>query len=166
VNAAKFISIWTNYIFSAQAMVAQFVNSGANMTDTSNTAAIVVLEAFEHVHPDRCDEYETAGVEIDNKVKETEPGMLVHALTCVSKSSEAIVYRWLEIFDGATALAAHFDSPAVKAHIEKVSDGILVAPTDLVLYTNWSEDEKEIWKARLGGSLTFAPVRAGYYLTR
>lgn len=136
------------------------------MTDTPNATSIVVLEAFEHVHPDRCDEYEAAGVEIDNKVKETEPGMLVHALTRVSESPNAVVYRWLEIFDSAQSLAAHFANPVVKAHIKKVSDGILVAPTDLVLYTGWSEAEKNMWNARLGGSLTFAPVRAGYYLTR
>ncbi|SEK18437.1 putative quinol monooxygenase [Pacificibacter marinus] len=136
------------------------------MTDTPNAAAFVVLEAFEHVHPDRCAEYEAAGIEIDNKVKETEPGMVVHALTRVSEGPDAVVYRWLEIFDGADALVSHFDNPAVKAHIAKVSESILVKPTDLVLYTSWSDDEKAIWNARLGGSLTFAPVRAGYYLTR
>ncbi|WP_099826485.1 putative quinol monooxygenase [Oceaniglobus indicus] len=136
------------------------------MTDTPNAAALVVLEAFEHVHPDRCAEYEAAGVEIDRKCKETEPKMLVHALTRVAETPQAVTYRWLEIFDGAEAVENHFANPVVKDHIAKLNDGLLVAPTDIVLYTGWSDAEKDHWNQRLGGNIAFAPVRAGFYLTR
>lgn len=137
------------------------------MSQTGNTSAILVMEAFEHVHPDRCAEYEAAGVEIDDRVRESEPGMLVHALTRVRETDRAVTYRWLEIFENADALAAHFDNPAVKAHVARLGEGILVAPTELVLYTGWSEAEQAEWRERLGGApLTFAPVLAGYYLER
>lgn len=135
-------------------------------TTTDTTAALIVLEAYEHVDPARCADYEIAAQAIDDKVKETEPGMLVHALTRIAETPDKVTYRWLEIFDGVAALEAHFASPHVKDHVARMSDGILLSPVELVLYTGWSEAEKAEINARLGGALSFAEVRAGYYLTR
>lgn len=128
---------------------------------------ILVLEAFEHVHPDQSAAYEAAAPRIDDAVRQSEPGMLVHALTEVSRSDNEVVYRWLEIFDGAASLAAHFDNPADHKHVAKLNDGMLVAPTELVIYADWDEAEREEWRQRItGAKLIFAPVLAGYYLTR
>lgn len=137
------------------------------MSQSENAGRILVMEAFEHVHPDRCADYEAAGVVIDDKVKDSEPGMLVHALTRVKETADAVTYRWLEIFEDSDAFAAHFDNPAVQEHVAKLNEGTLVAPTELVLYTAWSDDEKAQWRQKLSGAkLTFAPVLAGFYLTR
>ncbi|WP_353474421.1 antibiotic biosynthesis monooxygenase [Salipiger sp. H15] len=133
---------------------------------TDTIAALIVLEAFEHVDPSRCADYETAAKAIDDKVKETEPGMLVHALTRVAEAPDRVTYRWLEIFDGVAALEAHFASPHVKEHVARMMDGILLSPVELVLCVGWSEAEKAEINARLGGALTFAEVKTGYYLTR
>lgn len=133
---------------------------------TNTTAKMIVLEAFEHVHPNRVADYEAAGKLIDDKVRETEPGMLVHALTRVGETDDRVTYRWLEIFDGLPALEAHFNSPHVKAHVAKVSDGILISPVELVLYTDWTDAEKSEINDRMGGALTFAEVCAGYYHAR
>lgn len=135
-------------------------------TTGETTGKLIVLEAFEHVHPERCAEYEAAGKIIDDTVRETEPGMLVHALTVHARLDDRVTYRWLEIFDGLAALEAHFASPHVKAHVAKLNDGILLSPVELVLYTDWTEAEKAEINERLGGALTFAEVRAGYYHAR
>lgn len=137
------------------------------MSQSETAAQILVMEAFEHVRPDRCADYEAAGIVIDNKVKDSEPGMLVHALTKVSETPEAVTYRWLEIFKNADAFAAHFDNPAVQEHVAMLNEGILAAPTELVLYTGWTEAEKAALREKLpGAKLSFAPVLAGYYLKR
>lgn len=128
---------------------------------------ILVLEAFEHVKPAICADYEAAGKTIDDKVKETEPGMLVHALTKISESADVAVYRWLEVFDSPAALEAHFNSPHVQAHVTMLNDKMLTAPTEIVLYTGWSEDEKAAWlDAHPGGNIRFAPILASFFLDR
>ncbi len=128
---------------------------------------ILALEAFEHVKPEMCAEYEAAGVTIDNRVKETEPGMLVHALTKVTETSDEAVYRWLEVFDSPAALEAHFNSPHVQAHVAMLNDTMLTEPTEIVLYTGWSGDEKAAWlDAHPGANVRFAPILASFFLDR
>ncbi|MCK7614999.1 putative quinol monooxygenase [Roseibium sediminicola] len=137
------------------------------MNQSDNSSNILVMEAFEHVHPDHCDKYEAAALFIDNLVKESEPGMLVHALTKMNKSPELVTYRWLEVFSDSNALRTHLDNPAVIEHVAKLNSGILAAPTELVLYTSWSDEEKNDWRRKLNSTkLTFAPVIAGFYLKR
>ncbi|EBA06108.1 putative quinol monooxygenase [Sagittula stellata] len=131
---------------------------------TASIDRFIALEAFEHVHPDRVADYETASQAIDDKVKETEPGMLVHALTVAARADDRVTYRWLEVFTDLAALEAHFASPHVKAHgAHLTGDGILLSPVEIVLYVDWSEDEKAEINQRLGGALTFAEVRSGFY---
>ena len=84
--------------------------------ETNRSSAMIVLEAFEQVYPDRVDVYEVAACRIDEIVKQTEPGMLVHALSRQHATTEAITYRWLEVFANTAALSAHLDNPAVLEH--------------------------------------------------
>ncbi|PZX12185.1 quinol monooxygenase YgiN [Palleronia aestuarii] len=130
---------------------------------TAPTDRIIVLEAFEHVHPDRCTDYEAASQAIDDLARETEPGMLVHALTVHARADDRVTYRWLEVFTDAAALEAHFASLHVQAHGAKLNDGILLSPVEILLYVDWSEAEKVEINTRLGGALKFAEVRSGFY---
>lgn len=130
---------------------------------TATTDRIIALEAFEHVHPDRVADYEAASQAIDDKVKETEPGMLIHALTVHARAEDRVTYRWLEVFTDLAALEAHVASPHVKAHGAHLNDGILLSPVEIVLYVDWTEAEKAEINQRLGGALQFAEVRSGFY---
>ncbi len=121
------------------------------------------LEAFEPVYKDRVAEYERMGKEIDDLVKETEPGMLVHAHTIVSEDDDKTVYRWLEVFQNYEDMQAHIDSPHVQAHIAKLNDGILCGPLKIVIYCDWTEEQKEPFRQLMGENLSFAPLVNGYF---
>lgn len=128
---------------------------------------IVALEAFEHVHNDRVAEYLELGNLIDDQVKASEPGMLVHALTTASENGSETVFRWLEVFENAAALDAHLSNPFVVAHIEKLNDGILSGATDLVIYSDWDDALRGDWSNKLSGAnLSFAPMHTGFFLKR
>ena len=128
---------------------------------------ILALEAFEYVKRDQTDTYEAMAEEIDRKVQESEPGMLVHALTKISEDESETIYRWLEVFENAEALKAHIENPAVVAHIAKMNDGVLSGPTEIVLYTDWNETQKAHWREVFAGAkLVFAPTLSGFYVKR
>lgn len=128
---------------------------------------ILVLEAFEHVHTDKVEDYERMGSAIDDLVKATEPGMLVHALTKVSKTDQEVVYRWLEVFDSEMALEKHVSNPHVIAHIAAMNQGVLAGETELVIYCDWDDNQKAYWNKKVSGAkLTFAPMLSGFFLAR
>jgi len=124
------------------------------------------LEAYEHVNKDKIAEYEKMGLKIDREVKETEPGMLVHALTKVSENDKRAVYRWLEIFETPEALQAHLDNPPVQAHIKKLNSGILSGPSHIIIYADWDKAQKDYWRKTFGDILTYAPMKTGFLLKR
>ena len=128
---------------------------------------VLVLEAFEHVHNGLVQDYLEMAQVIDDLVKENEPGMLVHALTRSSGDEEETVFRWLEVFENSDALAYHLDSKHVTEHIATLNDGILSAPTDLVIYADWNDELKRYWQAQLtDANLDFASVNSGFYRER
>lgn len=128
---------------------------------------MLALEAYEYVKRGQTDLYETMAEEIDQKVQDSEPGMLVHALTKISEDETETVYRWLEVFENAEALKAHIENPAVVAHIEKMNNGVLSGPTEIVLYTDWNETQKAHWREVFAGAkLVFAPTLSGFYVKR
>lgn len=130
-------------------------------------STLLALEAFEHVHNDQTQAYELMGKSIDELVKDTEPGMLVHTLTKISENDNETLYRWLEVFDGEKALEAHLNNPHVISHIEAMNNGVLSGPTDIVIYADWSEAVKEHWRKTLAGAnLTFAAMITGFFVTR
>lgn len=139
----------------------------ADNTSENQQPTILVLEAFEHVHKGRVADYERMGSVIDDQVKETEPGMLVHALTKISESDEEAVYRWLEVFDGEQAFEKHLSNPHVIKHVGAMNDGVLCGETELVIYSDWTEDRKDHWRAKISGvKLTFAPMLTSFFLNR
>ena len=121
------------------------------------------LEAFEHVHKSKAEAYERMGAAIDDKVKETEPGMLIHTHTKISEDDEKVVYRWLEVFQNYEDMQVHLENPHVQAHIEKLNDGILCAPLEIILYCDWTEEQKEPLRQLTGIRLSFAPLVNGYF---
>ncbi len=125
--------------------------------------SLFFLEAFEHVHKDKAEEYERLGAEIDNKVMETEPGILIHAQTRISENDEEVVYRWLEVYEKYEDLQFHLENEHVQAHVRKMDDGFLCAPIEVVIYCDWTEEQKEPWREMAGISLTFAPLVNGYF---
>ncbi|HCL67860.1 MAG TPA: hypothetical protein DIC56_24100 [Rhizobium sp.] len=135
------------------------------MSDTSKvSSSIVVLEAFEYVHAQHRGAYEKAGIAIDKRVEQLEPGMLVHILTEVSGSSEVITYRWLEIFQDVEGLRDHLSSAHVAEHVASLSQGLLAAPTDLVIYGVSGAEEREVLQAEFGTAhLRFASEITSFF---
>ena len=125
--------------------------------------SLFFLEAFEHVHKDKAGEYERLSREVDNKVKETEPGNLIHVHTKISEENDKVVYRWLEVFAKYEDLQVHLDNEHVQAHVQKLGDGYLCAPIEVIVYCDWTEEQKEYWRQIPGISLTFAPLVNGYF---
>jgi quinol monooxygenase YgiN len=121
------------------------------------------LEAFERIHKERVEEYELLSREIDRKVKETEPGNLIHVQTKVSEDDRGAVYRWLEVFASQDALQEHLDNEHVQAHVTKLNDGFLSAPLEVIIHCDWTEEEKEHWRKAIGIPITFAPLVNGYF---
>ncbi len=122
------------------------------------------LEAFEHVHKDRAAEYEELSRQTDLKVKETEPGMLIHAQTKVLETDDKIVYRWQETFSSYAGFEAHITNPHTQKHIEALNNGLLCAPLEVVIYCDWTDEQKAPWLAVEGISLRFAELVNGYYV--
>lgn len=128
---------------------------------------IFALEAFEYVHNDRVLDYEAMGSIIDDQVKVSESGMLVHALTKISEDASETTFRWLEIFENSDALEAHVSNPCVIQHIEKLSDDILSNRTKIVIYADWNNELKAYWHEKLSGALlVFADMKTGFFLSR
>ena len=125
--------------------------------------SLFFLEAFERIHKERVEEYELLSREIDRKVKETEPGNLIHVQTKVSEDDLEAVYRWLEVFASQDALQAHLDNKHVQAHVAKLNDGFLSAPLEVIIHCDWTEEEKEHWRKAIGISITFTPLVNGYF---
>ncbi len=125
--------------------------------------SLFFLEAFEHVHKHKAKEYESMANEIDNNVKQTESGMLIHVHTKVLENDLEVVYRWLEVYEKYEDLRFHLDSEAVQAHIQKINDGFLCASLEIIVYCDWTEDQKEPLLQIPGISLTFAPMVNGYF---
>ena len=121
------------------------------------------LEAFERVHRDKVEEYERMGAFIDGKVEETEPGMLIHVHSKVSETEDDVVYRWLEVYESFEDLQRHLENEYVQAHIQKLNDGILAAPLEVIVYCDWTEEQKAPWRQTSGVSLSFAPLVNGYF---
>ena len=127
-----------------------------------------LLEAYEHVHKDKAGQYEAMCTDVDNKIKETEPGILVHTLERVSEDDTKVVYRWLEVFRNYEDLQFHLDNPCGIEHHEKIEDdNVMCAPIDVRIYADWTEEQKAPLRDASGSlSITFAPLVTGFFRTQ
>ena len=119
------------------------------------------MEVFEHVNKSRVAEYEALSRETDTKVHANEPGMLVHVQTRVAEDERKVTYRWQETFQSIEDYRAHVQNPDVALHMQKLNDGILCAPIEVVVYCDWPDERKAKWLARTE-NLRFAGIVSGY----
>ena len=126
--------------------------------------SLFFLEAFEKVYKSKVIEYEKMSNITDQKVRDTEPGMLLHAQTKISENELEVTYRWMEVFENYEAFEAHLKNPFVEKHIKLFTENkILSGPVEVKIHCDWSEGEKrEIFKIP-GIELSFIPLVNGYF---
>ena len=94
--------------------------------------SLFFLEAFEKVYKSKVIEYEKMSNIIDQKVRDTEPGMLLHAQTKISENELEVTYRWMEVFENYEAFEAHLKNPFVEKHIKIFTENkILSGPVEV-----------------------------------
>ena len=126
--------------------------------------SLFFLEAYEKVYKSKVIEYEKMSNITDQKVRDTEPGMLLHAQTKISENEFEVTYRWMEVFENYEAFEAHLKNPFVEKHIKKFTENeILSGPVDVRIYCDWSEDEKTKISKIPGLELSFMPLVNGYF---
>ena len=126
--------------------------------------SLFFLEAYEKVYKSKVIEYEKMSNITDQKVRDTEPGMLLHAQTKISENEPEVTYRWMEVFENYEAFEAHLKNPFVEKHIKRFTENkILSGPVEVKIHCDWSEEEKrEIFKIP-GIELSFIPLVNGYF---
>ena len=126
--------------------------------------SLFFLEAYEKVHKSKVLEYEKMSKLVDEKVKDIEHGMLIHAQTKISENDHEVLYRWMEVFENFEAFEAHLKNPFVEKHIKSFTEKeILSGPVDVKIYCDWSE-EKKIKILKIPGlELSFTPLVNGYF---
>ena len=126
--------------------------------------SLFFLEAFEKVYKSKVIEYEKMSNITDQKVRDTEPGMLLHAQTKISENELEVTYRWMEVFENYEAFEAHLKNPFVEKHIKIFTENkILSGPVEVKIHCDWSEERKrEIFKIP-GIELSFIPLVNGYF---
>ena len=126
--------------------------------------SLFFLEAYEKVYKSKVIEYEKMSNITDQKVRDTEPGMLLHVQTKISENETEVTYRWMEVFENYEALEAHLKNPFVEKHLKRFTENkILSGPVELKIHCDWSEErKKEILKIP-GVKISFIPLVNGYF---
>ena len=126
--------------------------------------SLFFLEAIENVYKSKVKEYEIMSKFTDDKVREIEPGMLLHAQTKIAETENEVVYRWMEVFENYEAFEKHLKNPYVDEHIKKFSENrILSKPVQVKIHCDWTEKQKEDVLKIPGIELTFVPIINGYF---
>lgn len=127
---------------------------------------LLLLEGYEHVHKDKARQYEAICSDIDKKMQETEPGVLVHAKERVSEDDTKVVYRWLEVFRDYEDFRFHLGNPALVELSETMKQAdVMCAPIDVIAYADWTDAQKApLLDLAVEGSFTirFAPLVSGF----
>ena len=126
--------------------------------------SLFFLEAYEKVYKSKVIEYEKMSNITDQKVRDTEPGMLLHAQTKISENETEVTYRWMEVFKNFEAFEAHLKSPFVEKHLKRFTENkILSGPVEVKIHCDWSvEKRREILKIP-GVKISFIPLVNGYF---
>ena len=105
--------------------------------------SLFFLEAYEKVYKSKVIEYEKMSNLTDEKVRETEHGMLLHAQTKISENEFEVTYRWMEVFENYEAFEVHLKNPFVEKHIKRFTENkILSGPVEVKIHCDWSEEKK------------------------
>jgi quinol monooxygenase YgiN len=100
--------------------------------DASTEATPFVLLCHVKVHHAMVPDYLAWAKQIDNTVKETEPGMLYHSLD--QHPTEPTRFCWTELYRDDAALLFHFDNPPVIAAMGDVADAFYEGPMEILIY--------------------------------
>ena len=105
--------------------------------------SLFFLEAYEKVYKSKVKEYEKMSNITDQKVRDTEPGMLLHAQTKISENELEVTYRWMEVFENYEAFEAHLKNTFVETHL-KIFTGnkILSDSVEVKIDCDWSKGKK------------------------
>ena len=104
---------------------------------------LLLLEGYEYVHKAKARQYEEICADIDKKMEETEPGILVPAKERVSEDDTKVVYRWLEVFRDYEDFRFHLNNPAHFKNGKKIKqDNVMCAPSDIIAYADWTDEKK------------------------
>jgi len=88
---------------------------------------------------------------------------LIHVQTRVSENDREVVYRWLEVYEKYEDLKFHLENEFVQTHVQKLNNGFLSAPVKVIIYCDWTDEQKKPWQEIPGISLTFAPLANGFF---
>jgi len=126
--------------------------------------SILFLEAYERVYKSKVIEYEKMSKLTDEKVKDIEHGMLLHAQTKISENEFEVTYRWMEVFENFEAFEAHLKNPFVEKHIKNFTEKeILSSPVEVKIHCDWSEEEKRKILKIPGLEICFIPLVNGFF---
>ena len=126
--------------------------------------SLFFLEAYEKVYKSKVKEYEEMSKFTDEKVKDIEHGMLIHAQTKISENDNEVTYRWMEVFENYEAFEAHLKNPFVEKHIKRFTENkILSGPVEVKIHCDWSEKQKREVLKIPGLKLSFIPLVNGYF---
>ena len=126
--------------------------------------ALFFLEAYEKVYKSKVIEYEMMSNITDQKVRDTEPGMLLHAQTKISENETEVTYRWMEVFENYEAFEAHLKNPFVEKHLKRFTENkILSGPVEVKIHCDWSEEKKKDILKIPGVKISFIPLVNGYF---
>ena len=89
------------------------------------------------------EEYLAIAEEVDNAVRESEPGMLFHNFD--KDPDDPLGFVWSEVYTDSEALIAHINNPPVQAYVEKHDE--LADTFEIEVYGNLSEDAISAVKA-------------------
>lgn len=124
--------------------------------------SLFLIEVIESVYKEKTEEYEKLCAVVDQKIKEVEPGMLIHIQTKISENNHESVYKWIEVLASAEDLQTHIDNECVQSHMKKLENGILSAPPRITVYCDWPEEQKHSFSSHEEIDIDFAPLVNGY----
>jgi len=128
--------------------------------------ALFVVEASCCVYKNRAKEYEQACREADKKQEKAEPGLLVHVHTKVSENDEEVTYKWVEVYESYEDFQRHLESDISQTHLQKINNGILSSSPEVIIYCDWTDEQKAHWHQKYGINFTYPPMNAGFFRQR
>ena len=125
--------------------------------------SLFFLEAYVHVRPEKVTEYEALSKTLNQNIERTEPGMLIHAQTKVSENEHEVVYKWSEVYKSYDDLPAHLQNKHAQEYMQKLGEGIVTSPIEILVSCDWTEEQKEPWRELPGLTVEYAPLTNAYF---
>jgi quinol monooxygenase YgiN len=125
--------------------------------------SLFFLEAYVHVHPDKETEFKSLSKTVNQNIKKTEPGMLMHVQSKVSEDEHEVVYKWSSIYRSYDDLPVHLENKHTQEYMQKLAEGIVTSPMEIRVFCDWTEEQKEHWRELPGLTVNYIPLVNGYF---